>query len=412
MMNSIINQLPKMLSGNELTNALSVLPAYDESIREQSETERLIALSDLYDIYIPSDMSREIYSKLYLALIRSLQKKQTKAATVQQNANYRAIQQQGGSSVIGGSDSFSITGCSGLGKSRAISRAINLITAERIIETAEPYAKIIPCVMVQCPFDCSPRSLLLEILRKVDEILDTNYYSKALKVRATVDMLIGTVSQVALNSLGMIIVDEIQNIVTNKNGHSLVGMLTQLINSSGVSLALIGTEESRIFFESVMQIARRSLGLQYNSLDYNQYFYDLCCTLFSYQYVKQRTEISDAIIHWLYDHSNGIVSVVVSLIHDAQEQSILNGKEILNLETLNIAYKTRLSMLHTHIESTIKRRKQTSTKNPPAPICEPIEEVTDTDGISISALVAKAKAEQLDIVALFRENFTVEVIKI
>ena len=39
-MNEIINQLPKMKSGQELITALSVLPVYDEQIRLQSETER------------------------------------------------------------------------------------------------------------------------------------------------------------------------------------------------------------------------------------------------------------------------------------------------------------------------------------------------------------------------------------
>lgn len=34
--------------------------------------------------------------------------------------------------------------------------------------------------------------------------------------------------------------------------------------------------------------------------------------------------------------------MVVSLIHDAQEIAILNGREVLNLESLNKAYQQRL----------------------------------------------------------------------
>ena len=54
---------------------MTVLPSYNSDTRFQSATIRLMALSDLYSIYIPSSMSIEIYSKLYLALLRSLQKK-------------------------------------------------------------------------------------------------------------------------------------------------------------------------------------------------------------------------------------------------------------------------------------------------------------------------------------------------
>ena len=43
------------------------------------------------------------------------------------------------SGIMGGSDSFTIIGTSGIGKSSAISRAINLITENRVIEADNPY---------------------------------------------------------------------------------------------------------------------------------------------------------------------------------------------------------------------------------------------------------------------------------
>lgn len=223
--NDLANFLPSMKSGNELIAALSVFPAYDDSIRFQNNAVRLMALSDLYNVYIPSQMSMEIYSKLYLALLRSIQKKQTTISVRQQYENRKAIKGQEYTGIIGGSDSFTIIGTSGIGKSSAISRAISLITEYRIIETQNPYAKIIPSVTVQCPFDSSVKGLLLEILRKVDELLDSKYYSNALRARATTDMLVGSVSQVALNHIGLLIVDEIQNVVNSKNGKSLIGSL-------------------------------------------------------------------------------------------------------------------------------------------------------------------------------------------
>ena len=66
--------MPRMLTGEELNAALRVEPKYNESITKATEAERLIALQDLYDVYIPTDMSREVYAKLYLALLRSMSK--------------------------------------------------------------------------------------------------------------------------------------------------------------------------------------------------------------------------------------------------------------------------------------------------------------------------------------------------
>lgn len=403
-------KLPEMKSGNELISALSIIPEYDETICQQNQAVRLMALSDLYQIYIPSQMSLEIYSKLYLALLRSMQKKGTQMAIKQRYENYKAIQQQSYSGILGGSDSFTIIGTSGIGKSSAISRAISLITENRIIETEKPYTKIIPCLIVQCPFDSSVKGLLLEILRKVDEELGTDHYIHAVKSRAsTTDMLIGAVSSIALNNIGMLVVDEIQNVVNSKNGKSLIGALTQLINNSGISICMVGTPESTVFFEQAMQLARRSVGLQYTTMKYDDYFQSFCKIIFKYQFLKNRTEITAAITEWLYEHSAGVVSVVVSLIHDAQEIAILTGKEVLNLDTLNEAYQQRLSLLHGYILPSVIQNKPTTKKKKTAASVKKnqIQSQSKQERYSITEIAERAKAENLDVVELLKEVYTV-----
>lgn len=403
----LIKQMPEMLSGQELYEKMADIPVYNEEIRRKSQTQRLIELSTLYEIYLPSEMSIEIYSKLYLALLRSLQKKGTNVAVQQSYQNHYAIMRKENRGIIGGSDSFSVVGCSGIGKSSAINRAISIITENKMIEIQNPSIRIIPCLVVQCPFDASVKSMLLEILRKSDELLETNYYSSALKARATTDVLIGIVSQVALRHIGLLVIDEIQNCVTAKSGKHLVAMLTQLINSSGISICLVGTPETLSLFESAFQLARRSLGLQYNSLNNDEFFKGFCKLLFKYQYVQKKVEITEQMIDWLYEHSGGITSVTVSLIHDAQEIAILTGHETLNIAMLNQAYEKRMQLLHDFIKpaatvknTTARRKKKIIEK----------AVISSEEDYSIADLVQKSKAENLDIVEVFREHFTVEEI--
>ena len=408
-LSNVIHILPTMKSGDDLLSSMEVLPEYDESIRSNEAPVRLMALSDLYRIYVPSQMSLEIYSKMYLALLRSLQKKGTKMAVQQRDQNHKAVLQQEYSGIMGGSDSFTIIGASGIGKSSAISRAITLITENRVIEVENPYTKIIPCICVQCPFDSSVKGLLLEILRKVDETIDSKYYQNALRARTTTDMLIGSVSQVALNHIGLLVVDEIQNVCNSKNGKSLVGMLTQLINNSGISICMVGTPESAMFFEQAVQLARRSLGLRYDVMEYGTDFRKFCEIVFSYQYVKQKTEITDGIMEWLYEHTSGNISVVVSLIHDAQEIAILNGKEVLDLEALQEAYKQRLSMLHGFIHMEQKRQTSKAKKKVSVTVTDvrtSAEEKYRGD-FTIAGLVDDAKTENGDIVQLLKIHMPV-----
>lgn len=403
----LIRQMPEMLSGQELYEKLADIPAYNEEIRGKGQTQRLIELSTLYEIYLPSEMSIEIYSKLYLALLRSLQKKGTNTAVQQSYQNHNAIMRRENRGIIGGSDSFSIVGCSGIGKSSAINRAISIITQDKMIELHNPSTRIIPALIVQCPWDASVKSLLLEILRKSDELLETNYYGNALKARATTDVLIGIVSQVALQHIGLLIIDEVQNCVASKSGKGLVAMLTQLINSSGISIGMIGTPETLSLFESAFQLARRSIGLQYDALNNDEFFIGFCKLLFKYQYVQKKSEITTQVIDWLYEHSGGVTSVVVSLVHDAQEIAILTGYETLDTSMLNLAYEKRMQLLHDFIRpaATVKN---TTTKRKKKSIEKAV--VSSEEDYSIADLVQKSKAENLDIVEVFREHFTVEEI--
>lgn len=416
--NKVIKQLPEMLSGENLINKMQVLPKYDRKFRENgSVTERLIKLSDLYNIYIPSQMSIEIYNKLYLGIVRSLQKKGETLTIKQYNSTYKTIQNiknktgdQNYNGIMGGADSFTIIGTSGIGKSSTISRALNLIRANYMIEIEKPYTRILPCLIVQCPFDSSVKGLLVEILRKVDEQLGTSYFKSAtIGNRTTTDMLIGSVSQICLNHIGLLVVDEIQNVVNSRNGKNLIGSLTQIINNSGISICMVGTPESERFFEQAMQLARRSIGLKYEELNYDSQFKNICTILFSYQYTKKYSEISDQIIESLYQYSGGNISVIISLIHDAQEISLMNGREILDLISLEEAYKKRLSMLCNYIKPEIKKQyikynKNNSSKN----ISQKKKEINSI--VTIKDIVLTVKKENVNIIKELSKYIIVEVI--
>lgn len=407
----LCSYLPPMLYGKELDEALTVLPPYDPNIIYADTATRLVALSDIYRVFLSNAMSREIYAKLYLGLLRSLQKKGSQLVPRQYIENQKAIRMEESAGILGGADSFTIIGSSGLGKSSSLGRSIQLISKTPIIVTEKPYAQIIPCVMVQCPFDSSVKGLLLEILRAVDAKLGSDYCAKALHSRnTTVDTLIGSVSSVCINHVGLLVIDEIQHIVGQKAGDALARCLMQLINSSGISIALVGTPSVIPFLsDGEYQLARRSLGLYYEPMEYDQAFRNLCTTLYRYQYVKNRTELDEPMMRWLYEHSGGNPSVLVSLLHDAQECSILDGQEIIAYDPLHTAYHKRLRMLHPHITPARKPSTSRLKKDAPIPKATPVETPVQ---ISIAAIVKDAKQKQQDIVASLRRSIPVEEVRI
>lgn len=56
----VIHILPPMKSGNELLSALKVMPEYDRSICNAGAAVRLMALSNLYKIYVPQKASQPL----------------------------------------------------------------------------------------------------------------------------------------------------------------------------------------------------------------------------------------------------------------------------------------------------------------------------------------------------------------
>jgi len=62
---SIAKVMPPMLNGKDLDNALRILPEYEENTCQKPVTERLMALQDLYSIYIPDPQTQYFILFLY-----------------------------------------------------------------------------------------------------------------------------------------------------------------------------------------------------------------------------------------------------------------------------------------------------------------------------------------------------------
>ena len=423
---NILEMIPSMIVGEELQEIMKVNPDYSPDIKEKSQAERLMALNNIYSLYYPSTMGSEIYTKIYLALTRSLQKKESKIAIKQRNLNGNAIRRKesyGG--IIGGSDCFSIIGSSGIGKSRSIERAISIVGGEKIIELENPFCRIIPIINVQCPFDCSGKALLLSICKKVDEALETNYYEMEIRARSSTNMMIVSVAQLLLNHCAVLVIDEIQNLVKHKAGTQLVSMLTELLNESGISIVMVGTPEVESFFRSVDYLARRTLGLHYDKCSYDDYFYDFCREMWKYQYVKNKSEITEGIIHYLYEHSAGTLSHVMFLFYTAQEISILNGRECLDIELLEEAYQ-RMRMLHTHIAPEIRlknvpcKKKRTksvdditsTTMNKMVVNASPLEQEGNQEEWSFMEIADYSKKKNIDMLLLLQGKLSITELEV
>ena len=135
--------------------------------------------------------------------------------------------------------------------------------------------------------------------------------------------------------------------------------------------------------------------MSYGPFAYDDTFADFCAELFQYQYVQNKAVLDDSILQWLYNHSRGNISIVVGLLHDAQEISILDGYERLDITSLEKAYRGRLTMLHDYLYQEPVQGKRTSSKKYQSDT--EVAAKSSEDNL-ITSIVTRAKRLQKDIV--------------
>ncbi|MCM1439786.1 MAG: ATP-binding protein [Roseburia sp.] len=348
-MNNIKEQLNKYLCGDELLNALTVLPPYREGLKDIPD--RLTALLDIYKIFIPSNSTLDIYNRLYLALLNSLEKKNTLLEVQLQNDNFRAVKGLKRYGVIGGLESFKITGTAGLGKTSSVQRCAEIITGNKILVGNNPYREIIPILFVECVADGSFKSLLYSILQEVDRLLGTSYFASNRHVTATVDALLAAVSNVLINHVAVLVIDEIERVANDtRKGITLINYLTQLVNQSNIAICFVGNESANRYFETKEYMSRRTIGISICKMNYDEYYYNFVRVLFGYQYTLKKVAYNAEYARLLYKLSNGIPSMLVSLFAETQRRVILSGKEELTTAEFEATFKDNFSNMAPYIE--------------------------------------------------------------
>lgn len=405
-MDNIKEQLNKYLSGDELIKALAVLPPYREGLT--SIPDRLTALLDIYKIYIPNNSAADIYNRLYLALLNSLEKKNSLLEVGLQNDNFRAVKGLKRYGVIGGLESFRITGKAGIGKSSSVQRCAEII-ADKILISNNPYREIIPVLFIECVADGSFKSLLYSILQEVDRLLNTSYFASNRHVTTTVDALLAAVSNVLIHHVAVLVIDEIERVANDsRKGITLINYLTQLVNQSNIAICFVGNESANRYFETKEYMSRRTIGISIKKMDYDDYYYNFIRVLFNYQYTLDKIEFSAEYARLLYKLSNGIPSMLVSLFAETQRSVILSGKDKLTPSAFEATFEDNFSTMAPYIE--FDRNK--------IPIKRKVKEVNESKPVSIDEqyLLYRIKEQSgkdfNKFISLLKDSVSVEYIKL
>lgn len=227
----------------------------------------------------------------------------------------------------------SLIGTSGMGKTRTVERILTfypqLIKHNRE-SMGGPILQIV-YLHVECPHDGSVVALCRNLLSEIDRLTEENYRQKfRITDRTTLETLKSTLVHVlALHYVGIIVIDEIQNLTSSrKNREDLFNFIVSLSNSLNVPLLFVGTPKIYEFLTSNVRTARRfgTRGfINWKPLERgSKEWKSMIAALWRYNVLQDDADdIPEAIEDKLFERSFGIVEVLLKLYILTQNRILL-----------------------------------------------------------------------------------------
>lgn len=340
--NPYLEAMPDMLSPDQFSKSVASYPPIPHDLDRMSPEERRGLLPSLASIYVPMPYQYAIYDTLYRAIATTYRTADVVESTRAINAYYcgRA------SNYATQADSGSILGIPGCGKTATVRRCLS--TMPQVIEHAEYqgqlcYGKQVLWLHVECPSDCSVKTLGFNVMAALDKAIGSHYLDSTQGLRSASASAIATQTKILLanNHVGLLVIDEIQNAVLtarkNRQEKPLLRFLVELTNETMTSIYFIGTPIAEELFMSQEHLKRRTRGIRLAPFRPDGAYLDFIRKIWSYQYTAQAAELTASITNKLYDCSGGIPAYILKIFSEAQAQALLIGCSSINEKVIQRA---------------------------------------------------------------------------
>ncbi len=329
--NPFLAAMPDMLSPSEFADQIRSAPALPSNLPVMSPAERRACLPLLSSLFVPMVYMYCIYDHLYRAIYTTYTTRTAIDSIRQTNA---LLSGQIVKSYATQADTGSILGVPGVGKTSTIRRC--LATLPQVITHTEFkgetfFVKQILYLQVECPSDCSVKTLAFSILASLDRALGSGYLENLTSLRSSSASALATQIKILCmtHHVGVILVDEIQNAVEtaqkNKQVRPLIKFLVELTNDTATSVYYVGTPGAEALFVSHEHLKRRTRGLRLLPLKPDGTYRKFLSELWRYQYTPKAAELSEKLVNKLYDFSGGIPAYIIKIFTESQAQALIQG---------------------------------------------------------------------------------------
>lgn len=329
--NPFLAAMPEMIGRGEFLVEMKGTPPLPHDLSSMTSEERRQNLPILSTVFVPMNYMYAVYDQLYRAIRTTYTARTVIDGTRQTNAIFQGLE---GAFFIAQADTGSILGVPGIGKTSTIQRCLGLLP--QVIEHTEYqghpfFCKQVLYLRVECPSDCSIKTLAFNLLAALDHAIGSNYLERLTLMKSISVSAIATQVKILCmtHHVGLILVDEIQNAILtarkNRQIKPLIKFLVELTNDTGTVTYFIGTPEAEELFVSQEHLKRRTRGIRLLPLKPDGAYRFFLEQLWPYQITPRAAPLTDKLANKLYDHSAGIPAYIVKVFREAQVQALLTG---------------------------------------------------------------------------------------
>ncbi|EHD2270887.1 ATP-binding protein [Vibrio tarriae] len=373
--NPLIEALPPKVEDDELVIKLS---NYPERLIEETKLEtieRLDYLTRLKTLRQPLPLYFDVFRAIEMAIKEGYSAKNPLSPTTMNYLHYSSdnrpdVEPRTGFFKPKGSG-ITIIGESGVGKTCMLEQVLNCfpdVIEHRYYQNKVLAIPQVVWIKVDCPDDSSVKGLCHRILEQIDQKLGHPPTTPA----GTIALLLQQIeSKMKSNFLGILVIDEMQNLNLAKAGGAdrLLGFLHNLVNNLGIPILFCANPPFDELLSKSFKSARRAessgyfdVELMKNDDEWELFVDELWCL----QWTNVETPLTPSLNNKLYSLSAGNMDLAVRIYYSAQKAVIGSSDERITEEVLELGASIAIratkklteEMRKTHAISILKRNRQ------------------------------------------------------
>ena len=377
--NPLIQALPTIFSPWEFARRVARLPQFHPQERELEPHYRFHCIERLSRYFDPQNRSVELQQQICVLIMEGYLGRNPLNPEYARRSRqiYQAIEAGDGKnlenyvSVPTSASSLTLIGPSGIGKTTNLINILKLYPQVIVHRDYSVYQLV--WLKVDCPHAGSLKGLCTDIFLAADRLLGTNYFKKFGSKGNSEDYMLAQVAQLAhTQHLGVLIIDEMQNLAKAKRGRDeLLNFLVKMDNIIGVPVIRAATNEAFPIFQGNFRNARRAIGkagVVWDRMSKDREWEYFLKGMWEYQWTKMfvpitekingEEKINEKISEAFYEECQGIIDIAIKLYKMVQWRAISLRSEEITVELIHRVAEEGLQIVKPMLDAIRSGKKE------------------------------------------------------